>query len=104
MLRGLRVVERFPARGLNALNVDEATRLALRERMAADNLARLLTLSGRVTSCTSRMILIPLAESSGFIISSAATQNSAPRNWRSSIAAGAVVGRARRTEMHCRPR
>jgi tetratricopeptide (TPR) repeat protein len=35
-LRGLRVVEPFPARGLNAVNVHEASRLALRKAVAAD--------------------------------------------------------------------
>jgi hypothetical protein len=49
-LRGLSVLEPFPARGDNTMNVHEATRRALRNRMAADEEARFRKLSGRAAA------------------------------------------------------
>ena len=49
-LRGLNVVEPFPAHGLNAVNVHEAARLALRKAMAADAGERFRALSGRAAA------------------------------------------------------
>ena len=49
-LRGLSVVEPFPARGDKTMNVHEASRLALRKRMAADEEPRFRTLSGRAAA------------------------------------------------------
>src|SRR5690348_571491 len=49
-LRSLNVVEPFPARGGGALNVHEATRLALRKRLAVDEHSRFRVLSGRATA------------------------------------------------------
>jgi hypothetical protein len=46
-LRGLSVVEPFLARGEKAMNVHEASRLALRKRMAIDEEARFRTLRVR---------------------------------------------------------
>ena len=46
-LRRLSVVEPFPARGSNAVNVHEAARLALRKAMADDPDGRFRTLSAR---------------------------------------------------------
>ena len=46
-LQGLKVVEAFPARGPSAANVHEATRLALRKRMTADDPAGFLLASRR---------------------------------------------------------
>ena len=46
-LRHLSVVESFPARGSNAVNVHEAARLALRQAMADDPDGRFRTLSAR---------------------------------------------------------
>src|SRR5271166_4614588 len=49
-LRGLSILEPFPARGGNAINVHEASRLALRKRMASDEEARFRTLSRRAAA------------------------------------------------------
>jgi tetratricopeptide (TPR) repeat protein len=49
-LRALSVVEPFRARGGNAINVHEASRLAIRKRLAADEQARFRALSGRATA------------------------------------------------------
>ena len=49
-LRGLNVVEPFPARGLNAVNVHEAARLALRKAMAEEAGERFRALSGRAAA------------------------------------------------------
>jgi len=46
-LGGLSVVEPFPARGATAANVHEASRLALRRRLSADEPARFRLLAGR---------------------------------------------------------
>jgi DNA-binding NarL/FixJ family response regulator len=46
-LRSLKVVEPFPARGLNAVNVHEATRLALRKQIARDQPDYFYALSAR---------------------------------------------------------
>ena len=48
-LRGLRVVEPFPARGDHAVNVHESARLALRKTMAADRQTQFSDLSARAT-------------------------------------------------------
>ncbi len=50
-LCSLSVVEPFPARGGNAVNVHEATRLALRKRMVADDQARFRILGARAMAC-----------------------------------------------------
>jgi pyruvate-ferredoxin/flavodoxin oxidoreductase len=47
-LSRLSVVEPFPARGPNSINVHEASRLALRKRMAAEDQARFHALSARM--------------------------------------------------------
>jgi hypothetical protein len=49
-LRGLSIVEPCPARGDNAMNVHEASRLAFRKRMMADEEARFRTLSVRAAA------------------------------------------------------
>ncbi|MGH8573557.1 MAG: hypothetical protein ACREX8_13435 [Gammaproteobacteria bacterium] len=50
-LRQLPVVEPFPARGLGAANVHEATRLALRARMKVESPERLRALSTGARAC-----------------------------------------------------
>ena len=49
-LRKLTVVEPFPARGADAVNVHEASRLAIRSRLAAERPDRFRTLSGWAAS------------------------------------------------------
>jgi tetratricopeptide (TPR) repeat protein len=49
-LRELRVVELFPARGRDAVNVHEATRLALRKRIATDEPTRFTLMSQRAAA------------------------------------------------------
>jgi tetratricopeptide (TPR) repeat protein len=53
-LRSLSVVETFPARGKDCVNVHEASRLALRKRMAANHSARFRELSARAARCFAR--------------------------------------------------
>lgn len=50
-LRKLTIVEPFRARGDNAVNVHETTRLAIRKQMAADELTRFRRLARRATAC-----------------------------------------------------
>ena len=50
-LRGLNVVEAFPARGQSAVNVHETSRLALRLRLFKDDQATFRRLSGWAVSC-----------------------------------------------------
>ncbi len=49
-LRKLKIIEPFPARGTNAVNVHEASRLALRKQMAADEPARFRILGTRAAA------------------------------------------------------
>lgn len=49
-LRDLKVVEPFPARGEGAVNVHEASRLAIRKRMAMEEESRFRALSGRAVA------------------------------------------------------
>lgn len=50
-LRELTVVEPFPARGGNSINVHEAARLALRNRIASEDDVRFRGLAARATAC-----------------------------------------------------
>lgn len=53
-LRGLKVLEPFPARGEGAVNVHEASRLALRKQMATEEATRFRALSSRAATLFER--------------------------------------------------